>query len=159
MSPEERLNKSFELSALTKELFLHGLRKRFSALLESSIKDITRTAGEMSQRESLKLILEVLNNARIPYILTGSIISSLQGEPRSTHDIDIVAAIEQTLAIILVKSFPPPEYYLDKDAINDAINHNEMFNLINTTTGDKINLWMLTKVDKKTSFHKFWCNK
>lgn len=40
MSPEERLNKSFELSEMAKELFLHGLRKRFPALSESSIRKI-----------------------------------------------------------------------------------------------------------------------
>ena len=38
MSPEERLSKSFELSEFSKELFLHGLRKRFPELSESSIK-------------------------------------------------------------------------------------------------------------------------
>lgn len=40
MSPEERLNKSFELSAFTKELFLHGLRNRFTTLSEKAIKKI-----------------------------------------------------------------------------------------------------------------------
>lgn len=98
----------------------------------------------MSQQELLKLVLKVLDDARISYMLTGSIVSSLQGEPRSTHDIDIVVAIEQISAEILVKSFRQPDYYIDQNAINDAITHSGMFNLINTTTGDKIDFWMLT---------------
>ncbi len=44
----------------------------------------------MSQQKLLKKVLSVLNQAGIQYMLTGSIVSSLQGEPRSTHDIDVV---------------------------------------------------------------------
>ncbi|HEY2726655.1 MAG TPA: hypothetical protein VGI61_05750 [Parafilimonas sp.] len=40
MSPEQRLQKAFELSALTKELFLHGLKKRFPAKTDAEIKEI-----------------------------------------------------------------------------------------------------------------------
>lgn len=98
----------------------------------------------MSQQELLKLVLQVLADAGIPYMLTGSIVSSLQGEPRSTHDIDIIVAIEQASAGILVTSFNQPEYYLDQNAVNDAIASQGMFNLINTDTGDKIDFWLLT---------------
>ena len=98
----------------------------------------------MSQQELLKQVLQVLDDAQIAYMLTGSIVSSLQGEPRSTHDIDIIVAIEQSSAKNLVSSFPPPDYYLDQDSINDAIIHCGMFNLINTNTGDKVDFWILT---------------
>lgn len=40
MGSEARLLKSFELSELTKELFLHGLRKRFAELSNDEIKRI-----------------------------------------------------------------------------------------------------------------------
>ena len=40
MTPEQRLQKAFELSSLTKDLFLHGLRKRFSDKTEEEIKAI-----------------------------------------------------------------------------------------------------------------------
>ena len=35
MSPEQRLLKAFELSQFTKQLFVHGLRKRYSDLSPS----------------------------------------------------------------------------------------------------------------------------
>ena len=98
----------------------------------------------MSQQELLKLVLQALDEAQIPYMLTGSLVSSLQGEPRSTHDIDIIVSIEQASTEILVKSFTPPDYYLDQNAINEAVTNDGMFNLINTSTGDKIDFWMLT---------------
>lgn len=40
MTPEQRLAKAFELSSLTKELFLQGLRNRFSDKDETEIKEI-----------------------------------------------------------------------------------------------------------------------
>lgn len=38
LSPEQRLAKAFELSRMTRELFLLGLRKRFSNKSEEEIK-------------------------------------------------------------------------------------------------------------------------
>lgn len=43
----------------------------------------------MSQQELLKKVIQVLDDVGIQYMLTGSVVSSLQGEPRSTHDIDM----------------------------------------------------------------------
>ena len=40
MSPEKRLLKAFELSEFTKQLFLHGLRKRFSNISKSALRKI-----------------------------------------------------------------------------------------------------------------------
>ena len=40
MSPEERLLKCFELTEFARNLFLHGLRKRFPDLSENEIRNI-----------------------------------------------------------------------------------------------------------------------
>ncbi len=40
MSPEARLLKAFELSDFTRQLFLHGLRRRFPDLPEEEIRKI-----------------------------------------------------------------------------------------------------------------------
>jgi hypothetical protein len=40
MSPEARLLKAFELSEFSRELFLHGLQRRFPELSENEIKKI-----------------------------------------------------------------------------------------------------------------------
>ena len=98
----------------------------------------------MSQQELLKKVIEVLDRSRIPYMITGSMVSSLQGEPRSTHDIDMVIAIQKSAAETLVKAFPPPDFYLDESSILDAIIRQGMFNLLEVTTGDKVDFWILT---------------
>lgn len=77
-------------------------------------------------------------------MVTGSVVSSLQGEPRSTHDIDIVIAIQQSNVGKLVEVFPQPNFYLDKESIVDAINKKSMFNLVVVSEGYKVDFWVLT---------------
>jgi hypothetical protein len=73
----------------------------------------------MSQPELLKRVTDVLASAGVPYMVTGSIVSSSQGQPRATHDIDLVVQITPTAAQELLKAFPPPDYYLDELAVRE----------------------------------------
>ena len=101
----------------------------------------------MSQQELLKLVIARLDEAGIEYMLTGSLASSLQGEPRATHDIDLVIAIRTTLpdvARTLKAAFSEPQFYLDEEAIRSAIDTAGMFNMIDTREGDKVDFWVLT---------------
>ncbi len=98
----------------------------------------------MSQQELLKKVIQALDESRIQYMITGSVVSSLQGEPRFTHDIDMVIAIQKSVVKKLIEVFPPPDFYLDEDTILDAINMQSMFNLIYVKEGDKVDFWILT---------------
>lgn len=98
----------------------------------------------MLQPKLLKSLLSVLNETNIDYMVTGSIVSSLQGEPRATHDVDIVINIPIPTIPLLIKAFPPPQYYLSENSIIEAIENESMFNLLDTTEGDKIDFWILT---------------
>jgi hypothetical protein len=86
----------------------------------------------------------VLNDLGIGYMATGSVVSSAQGEPRSSHDIDLVVALPAEAAPALVSAFPPPHYYLTAEAIADAIRTGTMFNLLSLDEGDKVDFWVLT---------------
>ncbi|HHT9124901.1 MAG TPA: nucleotidyltransferase domain-containing protein [Candidatus Brocadiia bacterium] len=98
----------------------------------------------MSQQKLLKKVIQVLEDAGIQYMVTGAVASSLQGEPRTTHDIDIIVAIQESDVKELVKAFPPPGYYLDEASAVNAINKHTMFNLIDAKEGDKVDFWILT---------------
>lgn len=113
----------------------------------------------MSQQELLISVLKALNKAHIRYMVTGSIVSSIQGEPRLTHDIDIVITItKDEVPELLIEAFPPPRYYLDQDAANDAIEHFSMFNMIDSIQGDKVDFWLLTDDDfDKSRFARKQC--
>jgi hypothetical protein len=99
----------------------------------------------MSQPELLKRVVAALDAAQVPYMATGSIVSSLQGEPRATHDIDLVVSITLTGAAALARAFPPPDYYLDEQSVGDAIRRRDMFNLLDVVGGDKVDFWILTE--------------
>jgi hypothetical protein len=98
----------------------------------------------MSQSELLKKVVAALQASNTPYMLTGSYASSLQGEPRLTHDIDLVVAITPAAARMLLVIFPPPDYYLDEIAMADAIARAGQFNLLDMIGGDKVDFWILT---------------
>ena len=98
----------------------------------------------MSQQELLKRVVGVLDQANIAYMITGSVASSLQGEPRSTHDIDLVVRIPKVKATRLKEAFSAPDFYLDETSVLKAIEEKDMFNLIEAHSGDKVDFWILT---------------
>jgi len=99
----------------------------------------------MSQQELLIGVARHLDGHGIPYMLTGSIASSLYGEPRLTHDVDVIVSMTVESAAGIAQAFPPPRYYLDdRESIRRMIDSQSMFNLIDTQTGDKVDFWVLT---------------
>jgi hypothetical protein len=99
----------------------------------------------MSQPDLLKSLVEKLDGAGIDYMITGSVASSLQGEPRLTHDIDVVIEITRDRIPVILDSFPAPRYYVEEAAILEAIETGGMFNVIDVVEGDKIDFWLLTR--------------
>lgn len=98
----------------------------------------------MSQQALLTRIVEALDGAGIPYMLTGSLASSLQGEPRASHDIDLVIDIAPDDAARVTQALSAPAVYLDEHAVSDAARRRTMFNLIDSVSGDKADFWLLT---------------
>jgi hypothetical protein len=89
-------------------------------------------------------VVSVLEDVGLEYMLTGSMVSSLQGEPRATHDIDIVVTIRSESVSAFLHAFPPPDYYLSSESIAQAMATAGTFNLIDIKGGDKVDFWLLT---------------
>lgn len=98
----------------------------------------------MSQPELLKWVIKTLDKQEIPYMLTGSVVSSMYGEPRASHNIDVIVAITSKHINVLIETFPSDRFFLNKESIEEAIDNGGMFNLINKEGGDKVYFWMLT---------------
>jgi hypothetical protein len=99
----------------------------------------------VSQQELLISVAAALDRLGISYMLTGSVASSLYGEPRLTHDIDLIVRVDAGNAAGIVKAFPSPRYYLDpRETIEEMVRESSMFNLIDTGSGDKVDFWVLT---------------
>jgi hypothetical protein len=98
----------------------------------------------VSQTSLLIEAVRALDSAGVGYLLTGSLASSLQGEPRSTHDIDLVIEVDARVVGALAAAFGTDAYYFDDLAARDALGRGGMFNLIDIVGGDKIDFWALT---------------
>lgn len=99
----------------------------------------------MSQQELLRFLARTLAELGIDYFITGSWSSSLQGIPRATHDLDIVVALTPEQGERLIDFFPSERFYLSRPAVHQALHDRTMFNVLDTTSGDKIDFWMLTE--------------
>ena len=68
----------------------------------------------MSKPELLELVARRLEAIGLDYMITGSVASSLRGEPRQTHDIDVVVSIRTlaaaAMAAELKAAFPEPDF-------------------------------------------------
>ncbi len=58
-----------------------------------------------------------LELSNIPYFVTGSIASIFYGEPRFTHDIDIVIHLSQRDILKLISIFPLEKYYCPPEEV------------------------------------------
>lgn len=85
-------------------------------------------------------IVSALEGASIPYMLTGSLASSIYGTPRSTNDIDIVIAPTEDQLRKLKELLPETEYYFDLDDALDAARRRSQFNVIDFASVWKVDL-------------------
>ncbi len=99
----------------------------------------------MPQQRSLNRLVGALEQAGAEYMLTGSLVSSAQGNPRSTHDIDVVVELTAAVASRIVRAFPEPDFYADAMAAADAAHAGGMFNILDIAEADKIDVWALTE--------------
>jgi len=92
-----------------------------------------------SQEIFLERLIKKLEEQNIPYMLSGSVSSSLHGLPRATNDADIVIAPAEEQLIAFVKSLGD-DYYVNPDAARDAFKSNSAFNVIDIQNSWKADL-------------------
>ncbi len=96
----------------------------------------------MSVNDLLSRVISELERAGIPYMLTGSFASTFHGVPRTTHDIDIVIDPTRTSLKTLLDGLSEDIYYVSPAAAWDAFSSRRQFNIIDLTTGWKVDLIM-----------------
>ncbi|MCL0065687.1 hypothetical protein M1N79_02210 [Dehalococcoidia bacterium] len=80
-----------------------------------------------------------LENAGIPYMISGSLGSSLHGEPRATNDVDLVIAPTARQLDIFIQSLGEG-YYVNGEAAQEAFRGRGTFNVIDYQAGWKADL-------------------
>ena len=104
------------------------------------------------------LFLRPFNKLGLRYMVTGSVAGTIYGEPRLTHDVDIVLALENNQIPSLCTEFSLDEFYCPPPeviAIEQKRSMRGHFNLIHHKTGfkadiylageDDLNLWGLAR--------------
>lgn len=84
--------------------------------------------------------VEVLECIGIPYMVVGGFAATLYGEPRMTLDVDIVVDMRMEHIAPFLAAFPIPDYYASEEGIRDSLQRRYPFNVIQPTTGAKIDL-------------------
>lgn len=84
----------------------------------------------MTFGEVLAAVIGLLEQSRIPYMVTGSLASSYHGEPRATRDADIVIDPSVDALEHLVDGLLTAGFYVDRDAAFDATTARSQFNAI-----------------------------
>ncbi len=86
-------------------------------------------------------IAAVFDELAVPYVVGGSLASSVYGIPRATQDVDLVA----DLKLEHVESFTASlisEFYVDADMAADAIKHRASFNVVHLATMFKADIFV-----------------
>jgi len=85
-------------------------------------------------------VVEVLERLGIPYMVVGGFAATLYGEPRLTLDVDIVVDMKVAHLAPFLAAFPVSDYYASEEGIRDSLRRRYPFNVIQPTTGAKVDL-------------------
>jgi hypothetical protein len=86
-------------------------------------------------------VIDVLDRLVISYAIGGSVASSAHGLARATNDADLLADIRSENVKDFVEALEN-EFYVAEESIIDAIESRSSFNLIDYTTGFKIDVFI-----------------
>jgi hypothetical protein len=86
-----------------------------------------------------------LDQAGIVSMVTGSVAATAYGEPRMTHDVDLVVVLDDAAITRLVAAFPDEEFYCapaEVIRVESRRGHRGHFNIIHHETGFKADVYI-----------------
>lgn len=87
-------------------------------------------------------ITSILEDLNIPYILGDSLASTFYGTIRATFDADLVVALQSNQVNEFLERIPA-NFLVDRNIVQDAIDHYSSFNLIDQSTLMKVDLFVV----------------
>lgn len=107
----------------------------------------------MTTADTLRLVLAALDAAGVGSMLAGSFASSLHGLARTTADIDIVIDPTPSTLTRFLDLVDRDRFYADDAAARRALAARDQFNVIDTSTGWKVDL--IVRRDRPFSISEF----
>ena len=100
----------------------------------------------MGEPNLFQVFINRLNKLGIRYMVTGAVAAIVYGEPRLTHDIDLVIELKTENIEKVLESFSPKEFYCPpQENINLEIKRSSRghFNIIHSETGFKADCYLM----------------
>lgn len=91
------------------------------------------------EEEALTRLLDILDQAAVPYMIVGSFASNLYGVPRATQDADVVVEVTASCLKRLVPLLEQG-FYVSEEAAREALAWERSFNVIHYETAFKVDL-------------------
>jgi len=92
----------------------------------------------MTSADLFRRLALLLDEAAIPYMLTGSFAGTVYGLGRSSQDLDLIIVADEIQIKKLFDLLPKNEFYSEPQSALDACRRNSMFNIIDEVTGLKV---------------------
>jgi hypothetical protein len=132
------------LSWVRQELIRRRLGQEWITILglktiESEIEEKWMILDPLELACRIAVLFETLN---IPYLVGGSVASSLLGESRSTQDLDLVISISPSQAPQLIQALTE-DFYISESAVIEAINQRRSFNIIHLKSMEKVDIFVI----------------
>lgn len=93
----------------------------------------------MTQEQIVARVVQALDEAGVPHMVSGSFASNLHGVPRMTQDADLVVEADEAGLLRLARQLEQ-EFYVSEEAVREAVRLRRMFNAIHFETGFKVDL-------------------
>jgi hypothetical protein len=100
----------------------------------------------MPEADLLELFVGRLDEIGVNHLVTGSVAATLYGEPRATHDIDLLVELSEAGRDALPRAFPADEFYLPPPEVVLLESEREgrgHFNIIHHASGLKADLYLV----------------
>ena len=107
----------------------------------------------MSLAAFLERVVEVLDEAGVSHMLTGSLASAFYAVPRATQDIDVVIEAQKEGIERLIDGLLAAGWYADRDAALEAWQGQSQFSAIDPDTGWKADF--IVRKDRAYSLQEF----
>lgn len=171
LTPQQKISRTINFNKEVRNLALLGIKNQLPRATFTLIKKeyIKRCLGvewidillnylsgeELMIQEPIglaKKIADILEPLQIPYVVGGSVASSLLGENRATQDLDLVINISMSQSQLLIKAMEG-DFYISEIAVIEAIEkaknfpREACFNVINLASIEKADIFVMNSDD------------
>lgn len=101
----------------------------------------------MHEVDLIELFIRPLNQSQFRYVVSGSVAAMLYGEPRVTHDIDLLIFLQPHEVARISEVFPQPQFYVPpvEMILGELARAKGQFNIVHVASGLKADIFTISR--------------